>query len=1127
MVENSFNIIVLDGYENFVTFLDSNKCDIEETRSVDTHRSIKMTYPVNDKIDITLNEWFRHGNKIYIPETLGIDNCLYVINTEYSVDYSDKNEVELEPEEVLVELNYESFASYEDEPLEVNRENLTKWFGRFYDIGEIDTLDSVKNTVNPRGSMSLMELYSLIESSTGRVFVTEYSNENNVIKRTLHLKKETNLRQVAQTEYLNLNFNLDSLDLTKDEEDAFVAMAPKLKVNEGTKESTDSVSTQKGNMVAASTVNTSNLTLSLEDARTVYEAWVNFAVDYRQYIPMIVEKASDGSILTPTAYWYAPFVKEAGTDYIYSPNTSSIDYVNYVPYNQEENVEKKITPVMRKGFVETSETNPNAIYNALANSLLNKQSSKFKLTVSVKDIQILLGNSNLGYQLYETLYVLPPGFDYYVPCYVTKTVKNPHQPGENKITLETDVSGTHAKEETEILSEDLIIAYDENNSTIGGQLVTRNGSPVTNVPISISIRLLNSYDKIDTNKKQLLEFKPEEETYVFTEEEIQSLEKKMRYSLITNNAYDTNYIMKAVTGRKYSVPIAWAIAIYNTRNQIFINSDNPVGIGQWKKSITVHYYKDNLELLTQNDNILYYPSRFYDIFNELTNEFHQKGFLGDVFPRISSCEIQFNADCVPAAISNASSLFKDYRTESELKSVFKTGPNGTELSNILPGLEKIGYDYSVEDLTESNLEELVKGDNKLALLICDTSKLNLGSIYGDTHTLLIYDWLIIDDKMYIAVMDSTKPAFNPKNVNQYSYSLENWYDIETLRKATKITYESGQLSFTTGNTEKKMIVISNSTRNLPQQTGTTEITPEGVFDPALNSYRFNPLEIKTVYKQLYDDIVNRSNYDNWSLTYATYDVNYVSYPLTGKMIQSIAYAYMSYFMANFVAESSGMRLVVSNESSKAYNYYLKTIGTDSDYCTPVNPSLRAGLSVPFCVSTILFYMGYLVPPTELLTDKTSAATKQIYDTEGITYNYYCHMIQDVSDLHTYIVDFNITNLKKYTMYDTGANCRYKNISLVYLHFSNNSTLSNMQVSSYANTNSLIIHCHDDTQVYGLLPLATGSSNTQNAAINPWVNTSINTLRTSTVNQEEQTKMIVVSRYTLQELETLYNNRGQK
>lgn len=1126
MVENSFNIIVLDGYENFVTFLDSNKCDIEETRSVDTHRSIKMTYPVNDKIDITLNEWFRHGNKIYIPETLGVDNCLYVINTEYSVDFSDKNEVELEPEEVLVELNYESFASYEEEPLQVNRENLTKWFGRFYDIGEIDTLDSVKNTVNPRGSMSLMELYSLIESSTGRVFVTEYSNENNQIKRTLHLKKETNLRKVAQTEYLNLNFNLDSLDLTKDEEDAFIAMAPKLKVNEGTKENTASLSTQKGNMVSASTVNTSNLTLSLEDARTVYEAWVAFSVDYRQYIPMIVEKASDGSILTPTAYWYAPFVKEAGTDYIYSPNTSSIDYVNYVPYNQGEDTDKKITPVMRKGFVETSETNPNAIYNALANSLLNKQSSKFKLSVSVKDIQILLGRSNLGYQLYETLYVLPPGFDYYIPCYVTKTVKNPHQPGENKITLETDVSGTHAKEETEILSDDLIISYDETNSTIGGQLVTKNGSPVPNVPISISIRLLNSYDKLDTSKKQLLEFKPTEETYVFTEEEIQSLEQKMRYSLISNNRYETNYIMKSVTGRKYSVPLVWALAIYNTRNQIFINSDNPVGIGQWKKSITVHYYENNKELLTQNDDIIYYPSRFYDMFYEISEDLYEMGYNEEPFPIVTSCEIQYNKDCVPAAISNASSLFKDYHTESELRQVFNTGSNGTELSNILPGLEKIGYDFSVEDLTENQIQEQVQGDNKLALLICDPSKLNLGSMYGDTHALLIYDWVVINDNMYIAVMDSTKPAFNPKNVNQYSYNPQHWYDIQTLVNATKITYENGELSFTTGNTQKKMIVISNSIRNLPAKPDLVELTPEGVFDPSLNTYYFGPSEIKTVYKQLYDDIINKSQYDNWTLTYNIYDVNFVSYGLSGKWIQSIAYAYMSYYMLHYVDEANNLRITVSNESANS-QYYYQTIGDDN--CTPVNPEIHdVNISVPLCVSTILFYQGYIVPPTSLLLDRTSAETRQIYDTEGITYNYYCHMIQDCSTLHTYIVDFNVTNLKKYTMYESGHKCRYKNISLIYLHFSNNSSLSNRQIPLYRNVNSLIIYSHDDTQIYGILPLAKGASpNNKTVTNSPYINTNINTLTTSTMNQEEQTKMIVVSRYTLNELEAMYNSRGQK
>ncbi len=224
---NELNIIILDYKEKVVKWLNPNLCEIKETSKKDACRKIELTYPYEEEV-ITSEKtlWYEQGNKIYVPGINGIKSCLYVINTDYEIDFWKDNTVKLEAEEVITELNNDVVYFPENTLIEITQTQLDTWFGAYYDILGIDTLNSSRKQVSPSGIMTRMSLLRLIEEQTGRVFLTDYSNENNHIERSLYLANPEDTRFISKTDTLDLNFNLESLEFTKSEEDTYNAIAP-------------------------------------------------------------------------------------------------------------------------------------------------------------------------------------------------------------------------------------------------------------------------------------------------------------------------------------------------------------------------------------------------------------------------------------------------------------------------------------------------------------------------------------------------------------------------------------------------------------------------------------------------------------------------------------------------------------------------------------------------------------------------------------------------------------------------------------------------------------------------------------------------------------------------------------
>ena len=578
------NVIIMDEFENVITWLNPDLVDITETNKKETCRKIKIEYPLDKAPLKGEKDWYMQGNKIFVPSTLGIDNCLYVINGEYELDYWKENTVSLEAEEVLTELNYKHIALFEDS-IKVTKENLTAWFGDYYTIRNIDKLDTGKTTVSPGGVITLMSLLRLIEEKTERVFITEYVIEDDTVKRYLHLKEEKNVRKVSNTEVLDLNFNLENISFSQDESNTFNAMAPTLSSNNT---STGSITGVTGD--SRTSVTATNKT----DTKKIYNRWLNLNVVAGEYIPMICEKESDGTVKY-TDFWYAPFDKKKGELEITVPYGTESNY-NYIkPPNA--------SPRAKCGSVSTSETNEYAIYNVLANSLLDKLNPKLEVEISVKDIQKILKTKNQGYNLYETLYLRAPRFNYYIPCVIVETKKNPHKVGNNTIKVESDITSLHDKKTSHITTNDAITELTDSHTRISGVLATEVGN-LNNKLVSISIRL----NKADTENtppatQAVTEINPFNRFIYVTKTDLIEIFNTIENNMIQEGETVKDYYnIISITLDRFKIPKIWYETLFYTYKT-----------GTMGNTFVIHYYTDYTTRF-KNTDAGYWLCYYYDYF---------------------------------------------------------------------------------------------------------------------------------------------------------------------------------------------------------------------------------------------------------------------------------------------------------------------------------------------------------------------------------------------------------------------------------------------------------------------------------------------------------------------------------
>jgi len=216
-----YNIVVLDPKENFLKFLNPDRCVVKETHKEKGLRTIDFEYLFEDFKEE--KELFSIGNKIWVQGDTNIRDCLYVINTKVKQDIYQKNTFNVDAEEVLVELNhapliFQTFITTDNGfkirsgEFKVNFNSLKYFFGDYFNIGVVqDTIADYVSYMSLTGSITRMGMLRKIEEETGNVFVTRYEKDklNNTIHRYLDFLNPLNV-----SKNWNLNLEYDFADTT-------------------------------------------------------------------------------------------------------------------------------------------------------------------------------------------------------------------------------------------------------------------------------------------------------------------------------------------------------------------------------------------------------------------------------------------------------------------------------------------------------------------------------------------------------------------------------------------------------------------------------------------------------------------------------------------------------------------------------------------------------------------------------------------------------------------------------------------------------------------------------------------------------------------------------------------------
>lgn len=258
-------------------------------------------------------------------------------------------------------------------------------------------------------------------------------------------------------EVLDLVQNVENIEYDVDETDTYTAISPELSLNGS---GGDSNSLSKANL------------------DTIINRWINLSVTKGETIPMIIQKitvtgdennpiknltaaknklktmsisnnywirpvkpndSTEGDsnsnksyeFLVATAYWTAPFTKNAGELFITDETITGVDY-NQIKGKNDKLESRSVKSTPKMGKVETSDEDPYAIYNDVAMKLKDKRYPEINLYVKVANLK---NHKYNDYNIYDKVYIKIPLFDHLITARVTKTTKNSKNISENQIEL--------------------------------------------------------------------------------------------------------------------------------------------------------------------------------------------------------------------------------------------------------------------------------------------------------------------------------------------------------------------------------------------------------------------------------------------------------------------------------------------------------------------------------------------------------------------------------------------------------------------------------------------------------------------------------------------------------------------
>ena len=294
---------------------------------------------------------------------------------------------------------------------------------------------------------------------------------------------------------LDLGYNTENINYEIVEDDTFNAIAP---------------------ILTSDSLNHAQL-------NTLVQRWVDLEITKGAKVPMIIQKISDSSnshSSTPsnywskpikpqdsnnsyewwrgTAYWKAPFNKKGGEVFVVDDEDTGIDY-NEIFRRKDIDFDSDVESSSPKiGTVETSEEDPYAIFNAVCMKLKEKRYPELNIDF---DVANYINDKANSYDLYDKVQVKIPTFDNIITATVSKTIKNAHDIGTNKVELSNySINAKTEQIETELTASKITDFKYPKKKNFTVTLKDIDGNPLPNQYISIELLKVENESASSTGK---------------------------------------------------------------------------------------------------------------------------------------------------------------------------------------------------------------------------------------------------------------------------------------------------------------------------------------------------------------------------------------------------------------------------------------------------------------------------------------------------------------------------------------------------------------------------------------------------------------------------------------------------
>ena len=545
---------------------------------------------------------------------------------------------------------------------------------------------------------------------------------------------------------------------------------------------------------------------------------------------------------------------------------------------------------------------------------------------------------------------------------------------DNNNNIETEeTSSTNTEEQTIQPSTRYEVTTNDYNTT--------NTPTITDTLTTTTPTQETPYTTLETKK-----FQPEQQYYTFTDTEIKNMSGCIRNHIIQHKTYPISVNMKTITGETYRVPYEWCRAIYYARNYYYISSEEARDTltdeqQDYSSTLEVHQYENiNSELIenkTDPRRSRYWASWYYQQIQD------EKQYIYDTFYKtnnpakqieheaVSSSDHQNGNNCVPDALTNATTRLWDYIPEDTLWEDIQGGSTeGMKLTDAVEGIQKYGYKAFFVDATWENFKKYNTIDSVILLSVY-SSELDYADYVEDmTHCICVPFFLedayienVVDNIVYIE--DSNLPQWWPNSEygDRKQDLYQRWPKIQSCINICKVAGVDGYYDYkeASGVKTRQMLVLEIDPLSgyiIDANKRVCESDTE--FHPTTLRYEFSTTEIQQAVSSLFQQKIEYPELDIYTLYENIETLTGETYEVNGKWLRLLYWMYTQKYV-NAIDTSTEEKVVIDDNCDALWlNAHYYDPHVVEDYCYySFSPSLYAKTSdtLVLCLLEALARLG--------------------------------------------------------------------------------------------------------------------------------------------------------------------------